>query len=70
MRRRSVAGEFVPLVVVDEDGRNIVVFVDQFELGWRMATFALFRVASAVCPAMEERGKGTILVTSATAAWA
>ncbi|MDP6707090.1 MAG: SDR family NAD(P)-dependent oxidoreductase [Alphaproteobacteria bacterium] len=39
-----------------------------FELGWRMATFALFRVASAVCPLMEARGKGTILVTSATAA--
>ncbi len=39
-----------------------------FEIGWRMATFALFRVASAVCPLMEERGTGTILVTSATAA--
>ena len=39
-----------------------------FEMGWRMATFGLFRVASAVCPLMEERGKGTILVTSATAA--
>ena len=39
-----------------------------FELGWRLATFALFRVASAVCPRMEERGQGTILVTSATAA--
>lgn len=39
-----------------------------FELGWRMATFGLFRVASAVCPLMEERGHGTILVTSATAA--
>jgi NAD(P)-dependent dehydrogenase (short-subunit alcohol dehydrogenase family) len=39
-----------------------------FEMGWRLATFALFRVASAVCPLMEERGKGTILVTSATAA--
>ena len=39
-----------------------------FELGWRLATFALFRLASAVCPIMEERGKGTILVTSATAA--
>jgi NAD(P)-dependent dehydrogenase (short-subunit alcohol dehydrogenase family) len=39
-----------------------------FELGWRMATFALFRVASALCPLMEERGKGTILVTSSTAA--
>ena len=39
-----------------------------FELGWRMATFALFRVASAVCPRMEKRGKGTLIVTSATAA--
>ena len=39
-----------------------------FELGWRLATFALFRAASAVCPLMEARGKGTILVTSATAA--
>lgn len=39
-----------------------------FELGWRMATFALFRLASSVCPLMEERGKGSILVTSATAA--
>ncbi len=39
-----------------------------FEMGWRMATFALFRLAQAVCPRMEERGKGTILVTSATAA--
>ena len=39
-----------------------------FELGWRLATFALFRTAQAVCPRMEERGQGTILVTSATAA--
>lgn len=39
-----------------------------FELGWRMATFGLFRLASAVCPLMVERGSGTILVTSATAA--
>jgi len=39
-----------------------------FEMGWRLATFALFRVASAVCPLMEARGKGTLLVTSATAA--
>lgn len=39
-----------------------------FELGWRMATFGLFRVASAVAPHMMDRGKGTILVTSATAA--
>lgn len=39
-----------------------------FELGWRMATFALFRVASSVAPLMADRGKGAILVTSATAA--
>ncbi|MBT6273513.1 MAG: SDR family NAD(P)-dependent oxidoreductase [Chromatiales bacterium] len=39
-----------------------------FEMGWRMATFGLFRVASQVCPLMEERGSGTLLVTSATAA--
>jgi NAD(P)-dependent dehydrogenase (short-subunit alcohol dehydrogenase family) len=39
-----------------------------FEMGWRLATFGLFRAASVVCPLMEERGKGTILVTSATAA--
>ena len=39
-----------------------------FEMGWRMATFGLFRLASMVCPLMEERRKGTILVTSATAA--
>ena len=39
-----------------------------FELGWRMGTFGLFRLASAVCPLMETRGSGTILVTSATAA--
>ncbi|PCI75961.1 MAG: short-chain dehydrogenase [SAR86 cluster bacterium] len=39
-----------------------------FELGWRMATFALFRAASTLFPLMEKRGKGTILVTSSTAA--
>jgi NAD(P)-dependent dehydrogenase (short-subunit alcohol dehydrogenase family) len=39
-----------------------------FEIGWRLATFGLFRVASAVCPLMEGRSKGTLLVTSATAA--
>ena len=39
-----------------------------FELGWRMATFGLFRTAQTVCPLMEERGRGTLLVTSATAA--
>jgi NAD(P)-dependent dehydrogenase (short-subunit alcohol dehydrogenase family) len=39
-----------------------------FEIGWRLATFGLFRLASAVCPTMQGRGRGTILVTSATAA--
>jgi len=39
-----------------------------FELGWQMACMGLFRVARAVIPLMEERGGGTILVTSATAA--
>jgi len=40
----------------------------QFELGWRLATFALFRLARSVLPLMEQRGHGTLLVTSATAA--
>ena len=39
-----------------------------FEIGWRLATFGLFRAASCLCPLMAERGRGTILVTSATAA--
>ena len=39
-----------------------------FEMGWRLGTFGLFRIASAVCPHMQARGKGVILVTSATAA--
>lgn len=39
-----------------------------FELGWRLATFGLFRLARTLCPLMEERGSGTIIVTSATAA--
>ena len=39
-----------------------------FETGWRIGTFGLFRLAAAVCPLMEKRGKGTILVTSSTAA--
>jgi NAD(P)-dependent dehydrogenase (short-subunit alcohol dehydrogenase family) len=40
----------------------------QFEMGWRMATFGLFRLAQVLFPHMEARGKGTLLVTSATAA--
>lgn len=39
-----------------------------FELGWRMATFGLFRAAKLLCPLMAERGQGSIIVTSATAA--
>lgn len=39
-----------------------------FELGWRLATLALFRFASAILPRMEARGHGTLLVTTATAA--
>ena len=39
-----------------------------FELGWRMGCFGLFRLAQATLPAMVERGQGTLLVTSATAA--
>ena len=40
----------------------------EFEWGWRMASFGLFRAAKVLCPLMLERGKGTFLVTSATAA--
>jgi len=40
----------------------------EFEWGWRMASFGLFRAAKVLCPIMAERGKGTFLVTSATAA--
>lgn len=39
-----------------------------FETGWRLGTLGLFRLASAVFPLMEARGKGTLLVTSSTAA--
>ncbi|MDE0254554.1 MAG: SDR family NAD(P)-dependent oxidoreductase [Rhodospirillaceae bacterium] len=38
-----------------------------FEMGWRLATFGLFRTARAVCPLMADRGSGTLLATSATA---
>ncbi|MEO0437419.1 MAG: SDR family NAD(P)-dependent oxidoreductase [Pseudomonadota bacterium] len=39
-----------------------------FELGWQMACFGLFRVSKVLFPLMSERGGGTMLVTSATAA--
>ncbi len=40
----------------------------EFEWGWKMADLGLFRVAKVLMPIMEGRGKGTFLVTSATAA--
>lgn len=39
-----------------------------FELGWKIATYGLFRLAAALFPHMEKRGHGSLLVTSATAA--
>lgn len=39
-----------------------------FELGWRLGCFGLFRLAHAMFPAMVDRGQGSLLVTSATAA--
>ena len=39
-----------------------------FELGWRMTSFALFRLAKTIMPIWVERGGGTLLVTSATSA--
>lgn len=39
-----------------------------FELGWQMACMGLFRLAKALVPLMVQRGRGTLLVTSATAA--
>jgi NAD(P)-dependent dehydrogenase (short-subunit alcohol dehydrogenase family) len=39
-----------------------------FETGWRLGTFGLFRLASVLLPRMAARGKGTLLVTSSTAA--
>ena len=39
-----------------------------FEVGWRLGTLGLFRLAQFVCPRMVERGGGTLIVTSATAA--
>lgn len=43
-----------------------------FELGWRLGTYGVFRLAHALFPAMVERAKtgahGALLVTSATAA--
>ena len=49
--------------------RSLVDTEDRaFEMGWRLGTFGLFRLARAVTPLMEARGHGTIIATSATAA--
>ena len=42
--------------------------LERFELGWRLTSLALFRVAKCLLPKMVGRGGGTLLVTSATAA--
>jgi len=42
--------------------------IKEFEWAWRLADLGLFRVAKTLMPLMEERGSGTLLVTSATAA--
>lgn len=39
-----------------------------FERCWQLGCNGLFRAAHVLCPRMAERGRGTILVTSATAA--
>ena len=39
-----------------------------FELGWRMATFGLFRLAKSLFPTMAKQNKGTLIATSSTAA--
>jgi NAD(P)-dependent dehydrogenase (short-subunit alcohol dehydrogenase family) len=39
-----------------------------FELGWRLGAYGLFRLAKVLLPRQAERGQGTLLVTSATAA--
>lgn len=40
----------------------------QFELGWRLGTFGLFRVSKSLLPIMATRGTGNLLVTNATSA--
>ncbi|MEM6267455.1 MAG: SDR family NAD(P)-dependent oxidoreductase [Pseudomonadota bacterium] len=39
-----------------------------FELGWRLGCYGVFRLAHALFPHMVARGKGKLLVTSATSA--
>ena len=38
-----------------------------FELGWRLGTFGLYRLAKELLPMMASRGAGNLLVTGATA---
>jgi NAD(P)-dependent dehydrogenase (short-subunit alcohol dehydrogenase family) len=38
-----------------------------FELGWRLGTFGLYRLAKELLPVMAARGAGNLLVTGATA---
>ena len=38
-----------------------------FEMGWRLATFGLYRTARVALPKMAERERGVLLVTSSTA---
>ena len=40
----------------------------KFEMGWKLGTQGLYRTARSVFPKMVERGRGTLLVTSSTAA--
>lgn len=42
--------------------------LNEFEWGWRVGNFGLFRSAKVLMPIMVKRGYGTFLVTSATAA--
>ena len=42
--------------------------IKEFEWAWRIADLGLFRVAKTLMPLMEQRGSGTLLVSSATAA--
>ncbi len=40
-----------------------------FETGWRLGTFGLSRLASALCPRMAARGKGTPVSTRTQRPW-
>lgn len=44
------------------------ISVDQFEQSWRVGVLGLFSTAKFLGPRMEQRGKGTLIVSGATAA--